>query len=59
MRIKLQRGALGAPLRSRCLDGLVDRLKPIVHVLAHPILGQPVALLDLAFELFALSVDPG
>src|SRR5690348_9128495 len=34
-------------------------LQPIIHVLAHHILSQAIALLDDAFELLTLSVDHG
>jgi len=32
-------------------------LQPIIDILARPVLGESVALLDFAFELVALSVD--
>src|SRR6266403_5101354 len=34
-----------------------ERLEPVVHVLVDLVLGEAVALLQLAFELFAASFD--
>src|SRR5712675_1416896 len=35
----------------------LQRLEPVVHVLVDLVLGEAVALLQLAFELFAASFD--
>src|SRR5690242_6097370 len=48
----------------RCLladreSRLVQGLEPVVNVLTHAVLGETVALLDLAFELVTLAVDLG
>src|ERR1700691_2385230 len=44
---------------ARDLGGFVLRPQPVVHVPAHHVFSQAIALLDLAFELVALSVDGG
>src|SRR5271169_1270358 len=52
-----------APGATLCIrgpaNGSIHGLEPVVNVLAHAVLGEAVALLDLAFELIALAVDQG
>jgi len=51
-------GAFSSP-RARIARKLRLRraLQPIIDILARPVLGESVALLDFAFELVTLSVD--
>src|SRR3982074_2816704 len=37
--------------------GLFERLEPVIHVLVNLVLGEAVALLQLAFELLAAALD--
>jgi hypothetical protein len=56
-RTKKQRELLHAVFSSRRLKvDLVQRIKPIVDVLAHAVLGNTIAFLKLTFELISLSV---
>jgi len=50
---------LASRARSSRSNRLRLRVQPIVNVFAHKILGQAVALLDLAFQLIAAAVDLG
>jgi hypothetical protein len=43
--------------RSRALSGSPQRLEPVVHVFSDLVLGEAVALLQLAFELLAAALD--
>ena len=50
-------GRFSAIVSGRSSEILLQRPEPVVHVLVDLVLGEAVALLQLAFELFAAAFD--